>query len=284
MKVTRHGEEVHQRPRRPWKARLHEILFEAGTRAGKLFDVALLILIVTSIVLVMLESVDSIDERYGHLLRKLEWIITILFTIEYALRIISVRRPLSYIFSVYGLIDLVAILPTYLSAFVPGGRNLVVFRALRLLRVFRVLKLARFVGEAQALRMALRESSRKIIIFLFTLIAAVVIIGTLMYLIEGPENGFTNIPESVYWAIVTMTTVGFGDITPQTPVGKFLASCMMILGYGIIAVPTGIVSAEMAVAKLRQPVSTEACPSCSKDGHDPDARHCKFCGADLEWH
>ncbi|MEE9128889.1 MAG: ion transporter [Phycisphaerales bacterium] len=263
-----------------WRGRLHEIIFEADTSAGKTFDVALMVAIILSVFAVCLESVASIEHQYGPALRAAEWVFTILFTIEYALRLSCVGRPWRYAVSFFGIVDLLAIVPTYLSLIFVGSQSLLVIRALRLLRVFRVFKLGNFVGEAALLRTALIASVRKIIIFLGTVLMLVLIVGALMYLIEGEEHGFTNIPQSIYWAIVTMTTVGYGDVTPQTIGGKVLASMVMILGYAIIAVPTGIVTVELGFAS-RKRVSTQACPSCSAEGHDPDAKHCKFCGAKL---
>ncbi len=261
---------------------LHEIIFEADTPLGKAFDVVLLVLIVLSVVAVMLESVEAIDRAYHLELRVIEWTLTIVFTVEYLLRLWTVRRPLRYATSFFGIVDLLAILPTYLSLFFVGAHSLLVIRALRLLRVFRIFKLARYLDESRQLMVALRASARKILVFLFAVLTLVVIIGSAMYLIEGahPESGYTSIPRSVYWTIVTLTTVGYGDITPQTVPGQILASIVMIMGYGIIAVPTGIVSVEMARSSPRG-ISTQACPSCGKDGHDPDALHCKFCGAPL---
>ena len=271
------GENVVSSSRR---AKLHEIIFEADTPGGKAFDVALLVLIVASVVAVMLESVAPVREAYGPILRGFEWMVTILFTIEYVLRLYSVGRPLAYAFSFFGVVDLLAILPTYLSIVFTGAQSLLVIRALRLLRVFRVLKLVHFVGEASELRAALHASARKIIVFLGAVVTIDLIVGALMYLIEGEPSGFTSIPQGMYWAIVTMTTVGYGDIAPQTVPGKFLAALIMILGYGIIAVPTGIVSVEMSVTKTRT-VSTQVCPNCASEGHDPNARFCKDCGASL---
>ena len=259
---------------------IHEIIFEADTPAGKAFDVALLVLIILSVVAVMLESTKTIEVRYGDLLRTFEWIVTIIFTIEYVLRLYCVGKPARYARSFFGIVDLLAILPTYLSVIIPGAQSLLVIRALRLLRVFRVLKLAHFVGEASELRAALQASARKIIVFLGAVLTIVVIVGSLMYLIEGEENGFTSIPVSIYWAIVTMTTVGYGDIAPQTPLGKILASAIMIMGYGIIAVPTGIVSVELAGVTRRR-ITTQACPECGAGGHDGDAVHCKYCGGKI---
>ncbi len=263
----------------PWRSNLHEIIFEADTPAGKAFDIALLVSIVASVIFVMLESVTEIRQNHGELLRAGEWIFTILFSVEYALRLVSVGRPIRYAISFYGIVDLLAILPTYLSLLIAGTQSLLVIRALRLLRVFRVLKLAHFVGEASHLRQALAASRRKIIVFLGTVLTMVLIIGSVMYLIEGEANGFTSIPQGIYWAIVTMTTVGYGDIAPGTVLGKVLASIVMIIGYGIIAVPTGIVTAEMTVGFRR--VSTQSCPQCSSEGHSPDAEYCRICGAKL---
>ena len=265
----------------PWRRRIHEIIFEADTPMGKAFDVALLVAIIVSVAAVCLESVEAIRTRFGRELRIIEWFFTVSFTIEYLLRLISVGRPVRYARSFFGIVDLLAILPTYLSLLVGGAQTLLVIRALRLLRIFRVFKLAHFLGEANELQAALRASIRKIIIFLGTVLTLVVILGTFMYLIEGPESDFHNIPESIYWAIVTMTTVGYGDITPQTIGGKILSSFIMIMGYAIIAVPTGIVTVELGQAAARGRVSTQACPQCSREGHDPGAEYCKYCGAEL---
>ncbi len=265
---------------RPWQIRLHTIIFEAETPSGKLFDLALLTAIILSVVAVLLESIASLRASHGPLLRGVEWFFTILFSVEYVLRLASAGRPIRYALSFYGLVDLLAVVPTYVSVLLPGAQSLIVIRALRLLRVFRVLKLVHFVGEARLLRAALRASSRKIIVFLGTVLTLVLIVGSLMYLIEGEEHGFTNIPESIYWTIVTMTTVGYGDLAPVTVVGRILASIVMIMGYGIIAVPTGIVTVEMASA-TRRTVSTRACLDCARDGHDNDATHCKYCGGRL---
>ena len=263
-----------------WRHRMHEVIFEADTPGGKAFDVALLIAIVLSVAAVLLESVASIRAQYGPLLRAIEWGFTILFTIEYVLRLVSVGRPTRYAVSFFGIVDLLAIVPTYLSFFIAGSQSLLVIRALRLLRVFRVLKLAHFLGEAHLLYAALRASSRKVVVFLGAVLTIVLIVGAAMYLIEGPENGFTSIPQAVYWAIVTLTTVGYGDLAPQTVPGKFLASVVMILGYAIIAVPTGIVSVEIA-SSLKQATHTQACTECGHEGHAIDARYCKYCSAQL---
>ncbi len=272
-------DELHT-PLSNWRFRLHEVIFEADTPGGKAFDIALLVCIALSILAVLLESVAGIREVYGVALRRVEWAFTILFTLEYLLRLLSVGRPWRYATSFYGVVDVLAIVPTYLSLVVVGTQSLLVIRALRLLRVFRVLKLAHFVGEAQVLRKALQASARRITVFLGTVLILVLIVGSLMYLIEGEEHGFTSIPQSIYWAIVTMTTVGYGDIAPQTLPGRVLASLVMIMGYGIIAVPAGLVTMELAVSGKRK-ISTQACPQCSAEGHDPDARFCKICGADL---
>lgn len=263
-----------------WRRALHEVIFEADTPAGRTFDVVLLWVISLSIVAVCLESVASIKLRFGEPLRVVEWVVTGLFTVEYLLRLLAVQRPWVYARSFFGIVDLLAILPAYLSLFIGGAQSLAVIRALRLLRIFRVLKLARFLGEARLLQAAMRASLRKITVFIITVLATVLIAGALMYFIEGPAHGFTSIPISMYWAIVTMTTVGFGDIVPGTVVGRFLASALMILGYGIIAVPTGIVSVELAEA-VRNASNTQACPSCGREGHANDARYCKYCGSAL---
>jgi voltage-gated potassium channel len=269
-----------ERPRRGWRNRLHTVIFEADTPAGRAFDVVLIVCILASVATVMLESVASVRARYRATLDALEWGFTALFTVEYLLRLLAVRRPLRYATSFYGLIDLLAVLPTYLSLFVPGAESLIAVRVLRLLRVFRVFKMTHYVGEGQVLLTALRASRRKVGVFLLAVLTIVVVAGTLMYVVEGEENGYTNIPRSVYWAIVTVTTVGFGDIVPRTPVGQFLASVLMITGYAIIAIPTGIFSAEMAAAS-RKELTRQACPACGAQGHDPDARFCKYCAAPL---
>ncbi len=234
------------------KERLREIIFEADTAAGKAFDVGLLIAIVFSVVAVMLESVASFKAKYGDVLDGFEWIFTILFTAEYLLRIYLTGKPLKYIFSFFGIIDLLSLIPTYLGFFFVGSHSLLVIRSIRLLRVFRILKLARFLGEAESLVSALKASRSKITVFIFAVLCLTVVMGTVMYMIEGGENGFTSIPRSIYWAIVTLTTVGYGDIAPQTVLGQVLASIIMIFGYGIIAVPTGIVGAEIAYSKKRK--------------------------------
>lgn len=261
-----------------WRTKLHEIIFEADTPEGKTFDIALLIFIVLSVIAVLLDSVISINIRYGYFLMLAEWLFTIIFTVEYILRIISTKRASKYIFSFYGIIDLLAILPTYLSLILAGSQFLIVIRIVRLLRVFRVLKLARFVKASNLLVIAVKQSRYKIIVFLEVVFTLVIIMGSLMYLIEGPENGFTNIPKSIYWAIVTLTTVGYGDIAPQTFIGQTLASFIMITGYAIIAVPTGIITVEMAKV---QNLNTLVCQNCNKTGHDDNAGFCKYCGEKL---
>ena len=265
-----------------WKERLHEIIYEADTYEGKLFDVILLIAIITSIVLVMLESVTSIDEKYHDFLNIGEWVITILFSIEYILRIVSIKKPQKYIFSFFGLIDFLSTIPKYLSFFIVGSQSLIALRALRLLRIFRILKLARYVGASNKLLLALKASRAKIAVFLFFVLIVCIILGTVMYMVEGADNGFTNIPKSVYWAIVTLTTVGFGDIAPVTPLGQLIASIIMILGYAIIAIPTGIVSSE--IAKNNAYIldeSTQSCPNCLKENHKDKATFCYNCGSIL---
>lgn len=264
-----------------WRARLHEIIFEADTPAGKAFDLILLVAILLSVLAVMLDSIEPVNARWAPLLYKVEWGFTILFTVEYFLRLICVGRPGRYATSFFGVIDFVAIVPTYLSLLLPGSQYLLVIRVLRVLRVFRVLKVVKYVGEARMLMSALSASRRKITIFLFTILTLVTILGSVMYLIEGPENGFTSIPMSVYWAVVTLTTVGYGDISPQTPAGMFLASIIMIMGYGIIAVPTGIVTAEISFAMAGSKSNTRACRECSDDAHSTGAVYCKTCGARL---
>jgi voltage-gated potassium channel len=255
------------------------VIFGHDTRAGRVFDVLLIGVILASVLAIMLESVASIRSEYGRVLQGVEWFFTVLFTVEYVTRLWCVGRPLTYAKSPLGVIDLLAVLPTYVSILFPGGQVLTVVRILRVLRVFRILKLANYVGEAGILIRALSASRYKITIFVLTVVTITVIVGSLMYLIEGPVNGFTSIPRGVYWGIVTLTTVGFGDITPQTPLGQTLASVVMIMGYGIIAVPTGIVTAEL-VASARSAGDSE-CPRCGRRGHDLNAQHCKWCGTRL---
>jgi voltage-gated potassium channel len=270
-----------QYPVSRWRQQLYEIIFEADTRAGRVFDVTLMVVIVTSIIVVCLESVDSIRATYGPLLVGLEWGFTIVFTIEYVLRLLCTRRPLAYATSFFGIVDLVSIIPTYLSLLLPGSQYLLVVRILRLLRVFRVLKLAEYLYEASVLRRAMLASQHKISVFLLTVVTIVVIVGSLMYVIEGERGGFTDIPTSIYWAIVTLTTVGYGDISPVTPLGKAMASLVMLMGYGIIAVPTGIVTSELSRAAQERVLEQRECPVCERGGHDRDAKFCKYCGEEL---
>jgi len=262
------------------RQRVHEIIFEADTPAGRAFDVVLIAVILLSVVAVMLESVQSIARTHTRLFRSVEWAVTGMFTVEYVLRLWSTRRPWHYATSFFGVIDLLAVLPTYLDLFLPGSRYLLVIRVLRVVRVFRVFKLVQYVGEASLLLGAVRASLRKITVFLFVVISAVVFLGSLMYVVEGGASGFTSIPKSIYWAIVTLTTVGYGDISPRTPLGQGLAAVIMIFGYSLIAVPTGIVSVEIGQA-VRKGITTQVCQECTRAGHDQDAVHCKFCGARL---
>ena len=258
------------------RSRVRHVIFESNTPPSRFFDLVLLWAILISVVVVMLDSVESLSEGFHKFLYVLEWILTVLFTIEYILRIWAARRPWNYIFSVYGIIDLLAVLPTYISLILAGTHYLIVIRTMRLLRIFRILKLINFMKEGKILITAIQESRYKLTVFLGFILAVDIIIGTIMYLIEGPESGFTSIPRGIYWAIVTMTTVGFGDITPQTVLGQTLASIVMLLGYTIIAVPTGIVSVSMY--KENSKVSVRICENCAKEGHDSDATFCKFCG------
>ncbi len=267
-------------PRRRWQVILYEIIFEADTKSGKLFDVILIAAIALSVLAVLLDSVGGIRKDYGNILYALEWFFTILFTIEYVLRISCVTRPIRYVTGFFGIVDLMSILPVYISLIVPGSHYLVVIRVLRVLRIFRVFKLVQYIGEAKTLIQALRASSRKITVFLFTVMTLVVIFGSLMYLIEGEENGFTSIPRSIYWSVVTLTTVGYGDISPKTNIGQALAAMIMILGYGIIAVPTGIVTVELTRASEKK-ITTQVCPECMMEGHETDAIYCKYCSGKL---
>lgn len=267
---------------RQTRDRIHEIIFEADTPTGKFFDISLLVLIVLSVLTVMLESSDEWNNAYGEVFVILEWIFTIIFTIEYVLRLFVTIKPWKYALSAYGIIDLLAILPGYLSYFLAGSQTLVIVRILRLLRVFRIFKLGKFLTEGDQLRRALIASRNKIMVFLFTVSLLVIIIGSVMYLIEGQTNeGFSSIPRSVYWAIVTLTTVGYGDITPKSDIGQFLSALVMILGYAIIAVPTGIVTNEMVLGGRRQKTNTQVCRYCTREGHEDDALYCKYCGGRL---
>ena len=271
-----------KKPTKNWKHRLHEILYEADTPAGKLFDVILLIVIIVSIVFVMLESVKSIDNKYHNFLNIAEWIITILFTLEYIGRIISVKKPFKYIFSFYGIIDFLSTIPKYLSILFVGSHHLVALRALRLMRVFRILKLARYIGESNNFVKALKASRVRIFVFILFILILCTILGTIMYLIEDDSSGFTSIPESIYWAIVTLTTVGYGDIAPITPFGQFIASLVMILGYAIIVIPTGIITSELVKDSINSVhTNTQSCPNCSADKHRDNAEFCYECGYKL---
>lgn len=264
-----------------WRLWLRRVIFGHDTPAGKAFDVVLIVAILLSVGVVMLDSVEKYAARYGPALRTAEWAFTILFTVEYLLRLYSAPSARKYATSFYGVIDLLAVLPSYLELFFPGGRYLISIRILRILRVFRVLKLAQFVGGERVILDALKASRHKIAVFLFTVVTVVVVVGSILYIVEGAEAGFTSIPRSVYWAIVTLTTVGYGDIAPQTPFGQMLASLIMILGYGMIAVPTGIVTVEMASAS-RSKLAALICSGCGQRRHDPDASFCKSCGRELE--
>lgn len=274
-----------EKPNQGWKSKLREIIYEADTPLGKWFDIVLFILIITSVVLVMLESVKEIDAKYHEILLSLEWVITIFFSIEYIARVISIKKPFKYIFSFYGIIDLISTIPLYISYIFAGSQVLLAVRALRLLRVFRILKLVQFLGEASQLTKALKASRAKIAVFIYAVLILSVIMGTVMYLIEDDSAGFTSIPRSIYWAIVTLTTVGYGDIAPQTSLGQLIATIVMILGYGIIAVPTGIVTSEFAkqdgTEEDKIHLNTQSCPTCSSEGHRDNASHCFNCGGKL---
>ncbi len=264
-----------------WKSKIHEVIYGTHTPTGKLFDIILLVVIIYSIIIVMLESVEGYDIKYHQFFNISEWIVTILFSIEYFLRIICVKKPSKYIFSFYGIIDLLATIPKYLSLIFAGSQYFTALRALRLLRVFRILKLVRFLGESNNLIRALSASRTKIFIFVFVVLIISIILGTLMYLVEGPQHGFNSIPHSIYWTIVTLTTVGYGDISPETPLGQFIATFIMIIGYGIIAVPTGIVSAEYVSSKTEFDKG-RSCEDCGADIHRNDAAFCRKCGHKLE--
>lgn len=262
-----------------WRQKVYEIVFEAETPAGKAFDISLIFLILISVGAVLLESIKGVRDIFETELHIIEWSLTALFTVEYILRLVSVRKPWRYVFSFYGLVDLLSILPTYLSLFVPGTQYLLAIRILRLLRIFRILKLASYISESRVLLTALHASKRKISVFIVAVLTIVTVVGSLMYVIEGEEHGFVDIPTSMYWAIVTLTTVGYGDLSPKTGMGKLLASAVMILGYGIIAVPTGIVTGELI--RAAKSASTHVCPECHAEPHDLDAIFCKFCGTKL---
>ncbi len=269
------------KPLAGWRLRLYTIIFEADTRAGRLFDRGLVLLILCSIAAVMAGSVQVIAANYGAAFNLLEWLFTIAFTLEYLARLACVRHPWRYARSFYGVIDLLALLPTYLALLVPEAHALIDVRVLRLLRVFRIFKLTAYLVEFHSLGRALAASRRKILVFLSAVLMIVLIMGTLMYVVEGPANGFTSIPTSVYWAITTMTTVGFGDITPKTDLGRLIASVMMLLGWGTLAVPTGIVTAEMTARRMGPVPTTRTCQECLSEGHLPEATFCQNCGARL---
>ena len=270
-------------PASGWRRRLFIVVFEADTPAGRLFDLLLIAVILASVIVVVLDSMRSIGAAHRTTFEIMEWCFTLVFTVEYVLRLTCVERPLRYARSLFGIIDLVAVLPTYLAFFFPDLHALIDVRILRLLRIFRILKMGAYIAEYSALGRALAASRRKIFIFLSFVVMVVLVMGTLMYVIEGPENGFTSIPVGMYWAVVTMTTVGFGDITPRTDLGRLIASFQMLLGWGILAVPTGIVSAEFTAQSFRRPMlwTLRACPACGHTGHEPEARFCKDCGAPL---
>ena len=269
------------KPLRGWRLQLYTIIFEADTRAGQLFDRWLIALILLSLAVVVADSVTVLQARFERTFDALEWLFTIAFTLEYVARLVCVRHPLRYATSFFGIVDLLAILPTYLALLFPELHALIDVRVLRLLRVFRIFKLTAYVAEYQMLGAALVASRRKILVFLSAVLMAVVVMGTLMYVVEGPANGYTSIPVSIYWAITTLTTVGFGDITPKTDLGRLIASVMMLIGWGTLAVPTGIVTSEMAAQRQRRPATTRTCHECLTEGHAPDARFCMHCGARL---
>ena len=266
-----------------WRFRWHEIIFEADTPKGKAFDIGLLVTIVASILIVMLQSVSTINQQYGKVLNITDWVITIGFSIEYALRIACVRRPWRYIFSFWGIVDLLSVLPSYVALVIPGSHYLSVVRVLRLIRVFRIFKLNNYIQESRVLLEALKAARPKIVVFLLVVMSLILVMGTTVYVIEnfaGDSSEFTSIPKAIYWAIVTITTVGYGDIAPQTVLGQTIAAIAMILGYAIIIVPSGIFSVEIIAASKAQ-TNTQVCPTCTKEGHDDDALYCKFCGSKL---
>ena len=267
----------------PWRERMHEIIFEADTPAGKAFDIGLLIMILLSVAVVFADSVSDLSPATNEFLYYAEWFFTIVFSIEYFLRIYTISQPRKYIFSFYGIIDLLSILPTYIALFISGTHFLAIIRLLRLLRVFRVLKLMQFVGASNTLLQSIRASRHKIGVFFLFVSITVTIMGSIMYIVEGPETGFTSIPRSIYWAIVTLTTVGYGDIAPQTVIGQTIASLVMLLGYAVIAVPTGIITSDMMVSKEPKPIqrNTQVCSNCNFSEHDDDALYCKKCGTKL---
>ncbi|MCX2522722.1 ion transporter [Larsenimonas rhizosphaerae] len=264
------------------RLRTFQIIFESDTRSGKVFDIVLISVIILSVSIVFLDSVPHLNAQYGEWFSIAEWVFTLIFTVEYALRIWCLDRPWRYMRSFYGIIDLVTIMPSWLSLVIPGAQTMLVIRIMRVLRLFRVLRLMEFVGEGRMLVQALNRSRRKILLFLTAVLSIITVFGSLIYLIEPPEAGFTSIPKALYWAIVTLTTVGYGDIAPITPVGQFISSIMMILGYSILAVPTGVFSAEVIRAMRTEQESEEACPGCGREGHDKDAHYCKDCGTWLD--
>ncbi|CAL1518291.1 ion transporter [Chitinophaga sp. MM2321] len=271
-----------QRELSPFQQRWHSIIFEADTPAGKVFDIILLIVILISVAIVMMESVTGFKVKYDHLFRVLEWVFTIIFTIEYIFRVWCSYRPKAYVGSFYGLIDLLCILPTYVEFFFGGAHFLLTIRILRLMRIFRIFKLVPFLNESKQLALALEHSKRKIMVFLFFILLLTVVLGSIMYVIESDYNsGFTSIPVSVYWAVVTLTTVGYGDIAPVTPIGQAFSALIMIMGYAIIAVPTGIVTVEMSRLRNEEDVDQRICPHCMREGHDANADYCKYCGSKL---
>ncbi len=263
------------------RKKLYEIVFGTDTFAGKLFDIVLIIFILVSVLCVILDSVPRFHKNYKEIFIILEWFFTIAFTIEYFLRIYITDKPIKYIFSFFGIVDLISFIPTYLSLFIANTHYLLVIRVLRLLRIFRILKLLSYIKQGEIILIALKQSKNKILVFLFTVINLVIIIGAVMYVIEGEKNGFTSIPKSIYWAIVTLTTVGYGDISPKTPLGQFLASLIMIIGYSIIAVPTGIVTTEITTAKMKKK-NAKICPNCNYKDYEPDSKFCRKCGEKLK--
>jgi len=269
------------RPNEGWRLLLYTIVFEADTRAGRAFDLTLICLILASVGIVMIDSVEAIHARWGELFTVLEWFFTAIFTVEYMLRLVCVQRPRAYATSFLGVVDLLSVAPTYLALFFPGLQALIDVRVLRMLRIFRILKLGAYVAEYGELGRAIMATRRKIAVFLSFVLMVVVVLGTLMYVVEGPANGFTSVPVSVYWAITTVTTVGFGDITPKTDLGRLIASMMMLMGWGTLAVPTGIVSAEFASRRKLSEITTRTCPECLSEGHQPQAKYCRDCGIHL---
>ena len=270
------------KPARGWRRALFRVVFESDTHAGRMFDVVVITAILLSVAAVMADSVESVRTRHGALLNAAEWMFTVLFTIEYVARLVSTERPLRYATSFFGIVDLIAVLPTYLAFFFPEAQVLIDVRILRLLRCFRIFKLTAYLTEFNLLGRAMANSMRKIMVFLAVVVMVVLIVGTLAYVVEGPEHGFTSIPKGVYWAISTITTVGYGDLVPRTELGRMLASIVMLIGWGILAVPTGIVTAEMTAQKFIKPPSAAACSACGSTGHEPDAAFCRVCGARME--